>query len=383
MAGHWFRPWGFILSAALAVAVVGAVVGFRLAVGVLKSKVVEALGPGSEISDIQVGWTGVTVTGLRIKGPQRWPAPDALRADQVVIVPSLRGLVSGEVRLWSIRVVKPYLSAFRSRDGKLRVVPTLLERPQAQRGGGGSAGAPPVYIRSITLEDGAVELFDATVAQPPLRVRLEQLHASVHNVLVPALTGQSEFALDGVLKGIRQDGRVRIGGCVEVATKDSKVKMELRGVDLVALQPYLGSVSEARVQRGALDLDLHSEVRHNRLRAPGTATLADLAFAPAGALQDTFLGVPRSVVLAYMKGRNDKIILHFTLEGDINNPQFSLNEAFATRMASALADGLGVSVRGLAEGVGVLGRKGAEVVGEATKGIGGAIQGLFGGARKK
>ena len=68
-----------------------------------------------------------------------------------------------------------------------------------------------------------------------------------------------------------------------------------------------------------------------------------------------------------MKGRDNKITVHFTLEGDINNPQFSLNEAFATRVASALAKGLGVSVRGLAEGVGALGRKGAELVGETTK----------------
>jgi len=68
-----------------------------------------------------------------------------------------------------------------------------------------------------------------------------------------------------------------------------------------------------------------------------------------------------------VKGRDNKITVHFTLEGDINNPQFSLNEAFATRVASALAKGLGVSVRGLAEGVGALGRKGAELVGETTK----------------
>jgi len=38
----------------------------------------EALGSGSEIADIRVGWSGVTVSGLRIKGPQGWAATDAL-----------------------------------------------------------------------------------------------------------------------------------------------------------------------------------------------------------------------------------------------------------------------------------------------------------------
>ena len=54
------------------------------------------------------------------------------------------------------------------------------------------------------------------------------------------------------------------------------MKVELRDVGLVALQPYLGAASEAGVQRGALDPDIQPDVRHHRLRAPGKATRADL-----------------------------------------------------------------------------------------------------------
>jgi hypothetical protein len=41
---------------------------FRVALGILHEKVVGALGLESEIHDIQVGWTGVDIVGLRIKG---------------------------------------------------------------------------------------------------------------------------------------------------------------------------------------------------------------------------------------------------------------------------------------------------------------------------
>jgi len=84
-----------------------------------------------------------------------------------------------------------------------------------------------------------------------------------------------------------------------------------------------------------------------------------------------------------MRGRDNKLTVYFTLEGEVNNPQFSLNEAFTTRMASALDEGLWVSVRALAEGFGALGRKGAEMVGETTKGLGGTSQRPFGGPKKK
>jgi hypothetical protein len=132
-----------------------------------------------------------------------------------------------------------------------------------------------------------------------------------------------------------------------------------------------------------VDLDLQSDVRKNRLHAPGKVTIANLEFAPTGGMRDTFMGAPRSTVLAFMKGKDNKITVNFTLEGDINNPQFSLNETLATRVASSLAEGLGVSIRGVAEGAGAIGRKGADVIGEGAKGIGGAIQGLFGDSRKK
>jgi hypothetical protein len=232
------------------------------------------------------------------------------------------------------------------------------------------------------VKDGVVELFNYMVAPSPVKVRLEQIQATVRNVAVPGLTGKSQFDLDAVVKGIQQDGRAKIVGWVEIASKDSSVKTELRSLDLVALQPYLTQASDARVQRGSVDLDMHSEVRNKRLRAPGTVVISDLEFAPSRDTSEMFMGVPRSVVVNFLKNRDKKIAINFTIEGDINNPQFTLREALATRLAAGLAELLGVSIRGLAEGVGTLGRKGVEAMGEAAKGLGGALQQLFGGKNR-
>jgi hypothetical protein len=382
MTSQRARRWGLIGLGIVLVLAIGAVVGFRMAVGVIKDKIVAALGPGSEIQELGVGWSAVEVVGLRIRGPAGWPTADALRAERVAVVPSLRSLLSGEIRVSSITVVRPYLSALRTKDGRLRVVPSLLERPAAKGQGGTGVPASAVRIERITLEDGVVELYDATVASPPLKIRVEQLRAAMRDVLVPALTGQTAFDLSGVVKGVRHDGRAAVKGWAEVATKDSSVKMELRGVDLVLLQPYLSKAAEVRIQKGALDLDLQSDVRKNRLKAPGKVSIANLEFAPGKGGLDTFMGMPRGAVLAFLKDKNDKITVNFALEGDINNPQFSLNEVFSTRLAASMAESLGVSIRGVAEGAGSLGRKGADVVWEAAKGIGGAFQSLFGGAKK-
>src|SRR5512144_1329392 len=156
--------WALVAVVLLVMLIAGGIVGFRLVLGVLKGKVVEALGPGSDITELRVGWSTVEVLGLRIRGSQGWPAPDALSAERVVIVPSLRSLLSDQIRIASITVTKPYLSMLRTRDGRLRVVPSLLERPAAK---GKPVAGPPmrsVAVSRFDMEDGVVELFDETVA---------------------------------------------------------------------------------------------------------------------------------------------------------------------------------------------------------------------------
>ncbi len=375
-----------IALAVIVVLILGGIAGFRVAVTVLKGKVVEVLGPNSEIRDIRLGWSSVKVEGLRIKGPSGWPAADALQAERVTVVPSLRSLLSRKYRVHSITMVKPYLSALRTKEGKLLVLPGLLtgavSEGQAETLSNPAVASPRVAVGRITLEDGVVELYDATVAQPPLKIRMEQIKATMREIAIPALKGKSRFELAGVVKGVQRDGQVKMEGWAEVGTKDSSVKTELRSVDLLVLQPYLIKENERGIQKGTFDLDMQSDVSNNRLIAPGTATISDMEFVPAEGGFDTFMGLPRQAVLAFLLRNENKITVDFVLEGDINNPQFSLNQTFTQRLAFGMAKVLGVDLGGMVKDVGTLGLKGGEAVGQAAKGTGGWLKRLFGGKKK-
>jgi len=378
------RWWWLVTLVVLALVVAGGIVGFRATVGHLQGRVVEALGSTSEIESIRVGWTSLNVERLRIEGPSGWPAADALRAERIAIVPSLRSLLSRDVRVHSITVASPYLSVMRTKDGNLQVLPSLLagapgtDEPAA-------SPAPPASSRTlivgkVVLRDGVLEFFDATVARPPLKIRLEQVQATVGNVVIPALTGKTRLELSGVLKGAHQDGTVTISGWADIATRDSSLHTTLRSVDMVALQPYLIKSHETGVRKGILDLDLQSDVSKGRLKAPGTLTISGLELTPGRNVLDTFMGIPRGAAVASLKNEDDTITVSFVLDGDIDDPHFSLNEAFGTRVASGMAETLGVSLGGVAKGVGGLGQQGVEAVGEAAKG---AVEQLFGGRKKR
>ncbi len=184
------------------------------------------------------------------------------------------------------------------------------------------------------------------------------------------------------MKGARRDGRVHAAGSVEIATRDSSLAVKLEAVDLTSFQSYLLRSHDARVVSGILDMDLKSDVRGNHLRAPGTVSISDLKLEPAGGPWGTFLGVPRSAVLELLKSSGDRITLHFVLEGNLDNPRFSLNEALSRRLAVSLANALQVNIGRVTEGAERIGSRGVEAAGEVMKGFGNAVQDLFGGRKE-
>ena len=107
--------------------------------------------------------------------------------------------------------------------------------------------------------------------------------------------------------------------------------------------------------------------RQGVLHAPGSITLSDLELTSASG---TIMGLPRNAAIALMKNRKGKISVNFVLEGNINDPHFSLNENLTTRIATSLGGTLGVSVEELTKGVGTVGSS-------AAKGLSDTIGKLF------
>ncbi len=352
---RWART-ALIVAAVLAILIV---LALRLATQQLQQQIERSLGPRSEIASIRVGWSGLEATDVRIRStrehkPGSWPADDELRARRIVVMPDLLGLLTADIRIRRVTIEGGYLSMLRTRDGKLRLLPALLEqaaRADAKARTADHDAGLEITLSQVELQDSVIEFFDASVRQPALKVRLEQLDAGIGPLHLPRLDGSTDIDLHAVLKGVQRDGRIEIGGAINLASKDARIKADLRGVDLVALQPYLLKVSEAGVRRGAMDLRLQATVRDRHLRAPGHLGLSGLQLSTSGGMLGTFAGVPRQTVLTAMS-KNERLDVDFTLEGRLDDPNFSLNENFATKVAAGLASTLGVSLGGVVEGVG-------------------------------
>jgi hypothetical protein len=355
------------------------VLGFRIAMQMLKDRVVAALGPASEIAELKVGWSAVELVDLDIHGPKGWPATRTLRATRVKIVPSLRSLLTDRIEISSITVVNPYLSVLRA-PGKLLVLPSLMEaeRRHQKQSSAEKRSQRDVIISKLVLQNGTIDVFDATVSQPPLKIRLDQIEAVVRDIAPANLQNKIHFELTGIVNGKMHDGWLKLSGWVGAKGKDSSSHIIMQNVDLVSLQPYVVKRGDARISQGSLDLNLRSDVRSNNLRGIGKMIIRELEFARSQSYLDTFMGIPRLAVISFLKDHDNAINLDFTLEGDIRHPNFSLNETLATRVATGMAGQVGVSIRGVAEGVEALSRKGFESASGAASAIGSAFKGFFG-----
>ena len=378
------KRWHIALLAVVMLLGASIVIGYQQGVRLLQDRIAAALGPGSSIAELKVNWFSLDVLGVTIAAPKDWPTGRTFRAARVRIIPSLRTLLTDQIHISSIVFEEPSVSVMRT-SGKWVIFPGLTETREGKKNAEASrANSSPraVTISKIELQDGVVELFDATVSRPPLKTRLERVGAVIRNVTAPSLQTRTHIESAAIVKGIRRDGRARVSGWVGPNRGDSSSQITLDGVDLVSLQPYLVKIGEAQVRKGTLDLRLNSDIRASRLNGKGRIIIRDLEFAPSRGYLETFMGIPRSALINFLKNNENAIDVDFVLTGDTSNPSFSINEAIATRVAMGMAAELGVSIRGLAEDFGTLGRRGVEGVAGVAEGVGSVIRGLFGGSRK-
>jgi hypothetical protein len=380
--------WLRILGILLALLLILGVIAFQVAIRQIKGGIVAALGPQAEIRELNVGFSGVEIVGLRLPAGQipGWPAENLLQVKRIAIEPSLRDLLSANIVARSIRIEGAYVSLFRTREGDLKTPFSLVQAkshtdtkiagmypvkylplPLAgniHRSGvpalagfalvpGGALAASPnqqaFRVERIELVDSVVEFFDAA-ARPTLQtIRVENLDVQLDHLQFPGLKGQTRVRADGVVKGQRQNGTLHLAGWVAPGSKESDLQMQLTGVDFTTLQAYLIRPSERGMNRCAMDLSLRAQIRQGQLHAPGTLSLARLELADQGR---TFMGVPRNMVNILLQSGKDRIDLEFTLEGNLNDPNFSVSDSIMKTLGAAFAKALMANLGSLLQGSG-------------------------------
>jgi hypothetical protein len=362
--------WAFGIVVALAVVAVG---GWLFVVHQMKERIVETLGPNGSVEDIDVGFGQVTLSRVRIRGPQGWPASDAMRAERIVLDIDMRSLLSKPLHLRSVVVDNYYLAIARTADGRMTILPGLRETASAAdttpNNRQSDHSQEEKLIDHVSFERGSMEFYDQSVQKPPYRILISDTRATIDHLHLPALNDRTHLSMSGSIKGPAHTGQVTWAGWMVIASKDSQTRATLRGVDIATLDPYLLKKAGAKtvVTGGTIDMSVDATVKDYRIHAPGTVVLNHLQIGDSGNGADTFMSIPTKLAIAALKDRKEQIKLDFTLDGDLRDPKFSLSESLSKKLATGFAKALGVSAEGVAKGAG-----------QTVRGIGDALKNLLG-----
>jgi hypothetical protein len=297
---------------------------------------------------ILAGVAGMHFAARSVKDSIReaWPSDSTLRARRIVVVPDLRELMSDQVRITSIDVEGAYLSALRAKEGGgLRVLPSVAERAKNNKGPGKERRG--VVVSTVRLNDCVIEVYDATVLGKPQKLRVDGVKGTVQDIRLPELTNRTRVDLEGISKGVNRHGKISVRGWVEVANKAAELNTQVRNVDLAHFEPYLITKIKSGIDSGSFNLDLKSSVKKNFVTASGTLTVVALELKPSTNPLGAIVGMPRDFLISALEDDQHQITVPFKVEGDLDNPTFSLTGEGTLQTAVALTKAFGASFEGL------------------------------------
>lgn len=338
---------GYVIAGTLALLVLAVLGAMHYATRSIEDSIREALGPQGEAAEINVRLTNIELIDVRIAAPKGWPADSTLSAKRVVVTPDVRHLISDHMEITRVHIEGAYLSALRPRTGGgLRVIPGFAERAKQNKADGKARRGASIDV--VVLNDCVVEIFDATVAGKSQKMRLEDVEGTLKDIRVPELTSRTRADLKGVIKGPNRNGTITIEGWVEVAHKNAVLHTRVNNVDLTLFEPYLINKAKSGIDAGTLDLELKSTVRRNFVDADGTLTVSALKLTPGETPIDAIAGLPRRVAIGALEDDRGRITVPFTLDGNLDDPSFSLTGDTALQTGVAVAKAFGMSFEGIA-----------------------------------
>jgi hypothetical protein len=350
----------FILLALCgAVLLISFLVLLKLSNTFIKGEIEKALGENVTAGELKVGWGSLDLSNLVFTRD----GAQVGKVKNVEVRADFLSVLKKTVSVSQVTIDDPYFKVVIERDGK--IVGPVAPPPAKPEKTAKRKETMPVEVKKILLTNGKIDLEDRK-NRPPAVFHFESVRFEVSDVVYPPTDKWTEYDLSCEIPGRSTKGTFTAAGETVLATTDTRGKISLRNLDLALLNPYINKKGDPGVAKGALDMDMTVDIVKRRIRAPGTVTIRGLEFEQASGAKNTLMGLPRSMVLGFLKGAKDEIKFDFTLEGDLDNPQFNLREDLAKRLGLGLAEKLGLTVRDAGKSTATGGTK---VLEGASKGI--------------
>jgi hypothetical protein len=232
-------------------------------------------------------------------------------------------------------------------DGRLNA--QLALPPSADKADEDAGGAWAFRVAGLKLEDARVDFEDESLAIP-FRTLIGELEGSVGALDSAQADNATEIALRGSVDGyapVSIDGRV----APFAAQTSLNVAVRFQGVDIANLTPYSGTYAGYAIDAGTLNLDLGYTLEGDRLQGDNRAVISQMQLGEK-IESERAVDLPLRLAIALLTDTRGVIDLEVPIEGDIDNPEFSLGKVIGRTLRNILTKTVTAPFRFLASLVG-------------------------------
>jgi hypothetical protein len=359
------KKWFILIGTLAALFIGGYIVLSFYAVKFIQPQLQKVMGPGLTLAEIKVKLTYLSVRGVRYEDPNS--KQKFLQIEEVRIYPSLFSLLKKYLRIKEFRLLQPSFFFYRSREGvfvgpwvtmkKEREGKEISEEKEKKKG-----EFIQIQIDRIRIQKGIIDFEDRKVGEPPAQIRLEDLDFEIRDIQYPLASSHSPIELKGKMKGQKEDGSIYVKGWIDVKTIDLDTLLKIQGVELKTFKPYYRKRVSAEIDSGYIDMESKIAVKNRIVDAPGNLELINLYIKEGG----TVLWIPAKTLVSLLEQKGHRIKVQFHVKGNMDNPQFNLQETFLAQVAISFAQALGIPIKVVGE----------EVLHGTLKGEKGLVEGL-------
>jgi hypothetical protein len=359
------KKW-VILIGAIAIFLIG---GYFLlsffAVKFIQARLEQVVAPGLTIGEIKIKPTCLSVKGIRYEDPLS--KRRIFLIEEMRVYPDLYSFLKGTLRIREWIVFQPSFFFYRSREGHFIGPLTIMgEREEdkeiSDEKERKAKESITIKIDRFRIWKGSFDFEDRKMGDPPAQIQLRELDLELKNIQYPIISSHSFIELKGKMKGRKKEGSIYTGGWIDLKNMDMETSFKVREIEIKIFEPYYRKRFSAEIESGHINMEAKIGVKKRMIDAPGQLELVDLQMKEGG----TLLWIPAKILVSFLKKKGNRIQIQFHVKGNMDDPQFSLQETFLTRVAVSLAGTLGIPIQVVGE----------TMIGGTGKGAEGLIEGL-------
>jgi len=288
---------------------------------------------------VSIGYVGLTLL-FNIEG-KNLEIPGVTKIVYASIAPSIPGLLSGNIVLNDLKLVKPEFTYVRTSPktnagsfpaGVTGENTVLAQQPKVNPQPK-SLTSKTKYLRLIikrlSVKDAKIDFFDRTLPDDGIKITFKNINFDLTNLYIYPRSVVTRFKLDASIPWLegQEEGRIEAKGWVNLFKKDMDATLKISGIDGVYLYPYYAqwvSLEKTRIQSAKLSLNSDIKSVDNKLSAVCHLELTDIVFKTRPEEEMDKSEKIATAVLGIFKALNQgQIIFNFTIKTRMTSPEFN------------------------------------------------------------